>query len=380
VNAARDSVMGSWSQLGQSIEVRLVRGDGPVSFARPQDPVPPFPYEEVEVTYENPDDGTRFAGTLTIPEGGGPFPAALLITGSGAQDRNEALMGHRPFLVIADHLTRRGVAVLRVDDRGVGGSTGNVLEATILDNIGDALAGVAFLRSHPRIDPEMVGLIGHSEGGWVAPGVAAASDDIAFVVTLAGPSVTGEEIILEQTRAMLEAAGEPAIEEILAFNRIVLEAGASQSEVEAARTAAEEAVRNAIAAAPAEEAAALRALWENPAVQANLQANLPTMVSPWYRYLLAYDPIESLESLDIPVLALYGERDLQVPPAQSVPLLEAAWEDHPDATIRVFPELNHLFQHAETGQLSEYAVIEETFAPEALEAIGSWLEDRFVRP
>jgi hypothetical protein len=378
VAAGRDSIWGNWTQGGGTIAMHLVRGDGPVSFARPQDPVPPFPYSEVGVSYENPNDGTRFAGTLTIPEGEGPFPAALMITGSGAQNRDEALMGHRPFLVIADHLTRRGIAVLRVDDRGVGGSTGNVLEATILDNIGDALAGVAFLRGRPEVDPARIGLIGHSEGGWVAPGVAAETEDVAFIVMLAGPSVSGREILLAQSRAIMEASGATQIEEGLTINRIGIDAAASETTVERAREAVRRAVEEAIAGLPPEEGSALRAVWEAETVQSNVEAGLPTMVSPWYRNLVVYDPIATLENLEIPALALYGERDLQVPPTQSVPILEDAWDDHPDATIHVFPGLNHLFQHAETGLMAEYAVIEETFAPQALEMMGSWIEERFV--
>jgi len=379
-NAARDSLSGTWSQMGQSFAMRLARGDGPVSFTRPQDPQPPFPYEEVEVIYENPDDGTRFAGTLTIPEGDGPYPAALMITGSGPQDRNESLMGHRPFLVIADYLTRRGIAVLRVDDRGVGGSTGNVMEATIADNIVDALAGVAFLRARDEIDPDRVGLIGHSEGGWVAPGVAAVSDDVAFIVMLAGPSVSGRELILEQSRVIMEASapGNPANAAGLTINRIVLDAGLTGESVGAATEAVVRAMDEAIAAAAPEEARTLRAVWESESVQANVRQNLPSMGTPWYRYLVTYDPIEVLASLDLPVLALYGERDLQVPPEQSVPLLEVVWADHPDATIHVFPGLNHLFQHAETGLPAEYASIEETFAPEVLEMLGGWIAERVL--
>jgi hypothetical protein len=164
----------------------------------------------------------------------------------------------------------------------------------------------------------------------------------------------------------------------MTINRVVHDAAASETGVRVALEAVRIAVEDAIAAAPDEEANALQAMWENGALQANIQQNIPTMTSPWYRFLRQYDPIEALRRLDIPALALYGERDLQVPPTQSVPLLEEAWEDHPDATIHVLPGLNHLFQHAETGLLSEYAVIEETFAPEALEMIGSWIEVRFV--
>jgi len=302
-----------------------------------------------------------------------------LITGSGAQNREEALMGHRPFLVIADDLTRRGIAVLRVDDRGVGGSTGNLMASTIDDNAGDALAGVAYLRAHPKIDPARVGLIGHSEGAWVAPLAASRSSDVAYVVLLAGPAVSGEELLYAQSRAIAEASGtpEPLIAGNIAVARRMYEIIKSEPNDSLARARLLELVEGVTAELPADQAAALDSLWSVPEVEQQFEQRLGIMLTPWFRYLLAYDPGPALESLTISVLALFGEKDLQVPPSQSVPVLRRLTASNPNVTVHVFDDLNHLFQHAESGLIGEYARIEETFAPEALELMGAWLVERF---
>jgi hypothetical protein len=379
LDAGRTKVAGIWTQGPTTIGMALTRGDSAISFSRPQHPSPPFPYTEKEAAYQNEVDGTRLAGTLTLPEGDGPFPAALLLTGSGAQDRDESLMGHKPFLVIADYLSRRGIAVLRVDDRGVGGSAGNVMDATIADNVRDAAAAVGFLRGHPRIDPRRVGLIGHSEGGWVAPALALELDDVAFVVMLAGPAVSPYDLLAAQTRAVLEASGDVLVEEQVALSRGMLDVIREEPDDERAIAAMRQTVAAWLLALPPDVAAQVRAQTGNEAYQAQLTQSMRTQTTPWFRGLLAYDPMPALAALDVPALALFGERDLQVPPAQSVPALEAIWADHPDATIHTFPGLNHLFQHAETGLIAEYAQIEETFAPEALEMVAGWIERRFVR-
>ena len=376
--AGGDSLVGRWSQGGGTLDLLLARTDSAPSAGRPQEPEKPFPYDEDEVTYENPTDGTRFAGTLTVPEGEGPFPAALMITGSGAQNRDEAIMGHRPFLVIADYLTRHGVAVLRVDDRGVGGSSGNVMQATIADNAGDARAGVSFLATHPKVDAERIGLIGHSEGGWVAPAAAARSDEVAFIVTLAGPAVTGEAIRHAQDSLMLLASGLPP--HYITANRTVsaaiYAALRSTPDDSLALVRMVEAATSTAAALPAQQ----RAAWDSVQALADTAQQLRSLrlaTTVWFRYLLDYDPVPHLREVDVPVLALYGAKDLQVPPHQSVPVLRDALAHNPDVTIRVFPELNHLFQHAETGLPAEYGRIEETFAPEALEVIARWIKERF---
>ena len=188
------TIEGEWKQAGSAFPLVLNRIEKAPDIHRKQDPIKPYPYTEEEVVYENKEAGIKLAGTLTLPQSGGPFPAVILITGSGPQNRNEEIMGHRPFLVLSDYLTRRGIAVLRVDDRGIGGSTGNFSQATTEDFAGDVLTGIEFLKNRKEIDPSRIGLIGHSEGGLIAPMVAVKSPDIAFIVLMAAPGVTGEEI------------------------------------------------------------------------------------------------------------------------------------------------------------------------------------------
>ena len=207
LNADGTEAAGTWTQAGNSLPLTLKKTDKATELRRPQTPKAPFPYKAVEVSYPNKTGGVTLAGTLTEPEGPGPFPALILISGSGAQDRDETLFEHKPFLVLADALTRRGVAVLRVDDRGVGGSTGSLSASTSDDFAGDVLAGIAFLKTRSEINPKRVGLMGHSEGGIIAPMVAARSPDVAFIVLLAGTGLPGEEIIYLQGQAILKAMG-----------------------------------------------------------------------------------------------------------------------------------------------------------------------------
>ncbi len=376
-DSARARITGTWTQGATSITLSLARATGRETFVRPQDPSPPFPYTESEVAYDG-AGGLRLTGTLTVPGGEGPFPAVLLLSGSGAQDRDATMMGHRSFRVIADHLARRGIAVLRVDDRGVGGSAGNVMELTLADNARDAAAGVHFLRTHKGIDATRVGLIGHSEGGWVAPLLAAESDDVAFVVMLAGPAVSPAELLAAQARGMLTAAGVPLIEERVAMNAVVFDAIRREPDNERAIAAATAATRDWLASQPDAVAAAIRVGMESEAARAESARSLQLQTTPWFRGLLAYDPAPALRAVRVPVLALFGERDLQVPAAQSAPLLREMWAAHPDGTVQVMEGLNHFFQHARTGLPTEYAQIEETFAVQALELIAVWISTRFV--
>ncbi len=364
---AGDSLKGEWSQGGQSFPLDLVRGaEGGVAPApppRPQHPEPPFPYEVEEVRYPNPTSGFELAGTLTRPQGDGPFPAVLLITGSGPQDRDEEVMGHKVFLVWADALTRRGIAVLRVDDRGVGGSTGDFAQATSADFATDVEAGLAFLRAHPAVDAGAVGLVGHSEGGLIAPMVAARDPDVAFVVLLAGPGIDGTEVLVGQTAAMQRAIGVPE-EQIEANGRAIRQVaevvGTTPRDEWPAKVRAALMTSMPPGVSPEQAAAAI-------------DPQVATFTSPWMAYFLTYDPRPALEALEVPVLALNGALDVQVLPEPNLAALRAALAHNRHAAIEELPALNHLFQPAETGQPDEYSQIEMTVAPAALTRVADWI-------
>ena len=339
-------------------------------------PKKPYPYREVEVSYPNKSAGISLAGTLTLPPGPGPFPAVVLITGSGAQDRDESLMGHKPFLVLADYLTRRGVAVLRSDDRGVGGSTGDHTKATSADFATDAEAAVAFLKAQKGINPAKIGLMGHSEGGLIAPIVAAKDPKgVAFLVLLAGPGVPGDEILALQSVLMMKAAGMDAktVDESSAVAKKMYAAIRTEKDEAAAQKALEAIAKASLATLSPDD---LKKLGPDP--MAAVQAQFKTLQSPWFRYFLTYDPRPTLAKVKCPVLAINGEKDLQVAPGQN--LLEIAkalkTAGNRDVTTRELPGLNHLFQSSKTGSIAEYATIEETFNPEALKLIGDWITSR----
>ena len=366
------SLEGVWKQNGMEIPMTLYKNlselFGP---NRPQEPQPPYPYDEVEIRYPNRDAGIELAGTLTLPEGDGPFPVVLLISGSGPQDRNEELMGHKPFLVLADYLTRRGIAVLRFDERGVGESTGDFAAATTLDFTSDVLAGVDFLKTRPEIDPARIGLIGHSEGGLVAPLAANASSDVAFIVLMAGPAVSGEEIGYLQLDLLLRAHGAPeeAIAEQMAMQQALFAIAKNVDDVDQAI----EELRNVMLAPYAglseEEFATLGDL------ETAMMVQIDQLLSPWYQFFLTYDPFPALLEVTCPVLAMNGSKDLQVPADPNLLHIEKALQEggNESFTILELPGLNHLFQTAETGLPDEYYLIEETMAPEALTAMGDWL-------
>ena len=352
IHAEREAVGGEGHALEQPRP-----GDLPLPL--PQDPEPPYPYRIEEVRFENPDAGISLSGALTLPREGDPFPAAVLISGSGSQDRNQQIFNHRPFLVIADFLTRRGFAVLRFDDRGVGGSEGDPRVATSEDFAGDAWAAFQFLLRRPDIDHAAIGFIGHSEGGIIAPLVAAEHPEAAFLVLLAGPGIPGDELISSQSRAILRASGiaEQQIAVIDERDRRIRDIAKNEPDDEKA-------------------AEAIRAILESLGMEdSQIQNTLGNLLSPWYRFFLGYDPSPALRQVACPVLALNGSLDLQVPADENLAAIEKALREggNPDVTARKLDGLNHLFQHAEMGLPAEYPRIEETFAPEALELIAQWM-------
>lgn len=357
-----DATQGAWNGRwiqGGPIPLTLAKGPVP-SRARPQLPAKPYPYREEEVAFDS-APGVKLSGALTLPEGKGPFPAAILISGSGAQDRDEQLLGHRPFLVLADHLTRRGVAVLRYDDRGYGKSTGRFQTATSSDFAIDAGAAVAFLRERKDIDARRIGLIGHSEGGMVGPMAAVKDPTIAFVVLLAGPGAPARELMAAQRAAVAKARGIPP--EAVARN----EAFAGRIDTLLAETADWEAAKVEVTKVVGEGAAVVGV----PAEQ--LIAANQLLFTPWYREFIAYDPRPNLAKLRMPVLAVTGANDLQVVAGQNLPAIREALKSNKDATVVELPGLNHLFQTSATGDPREYGRIEETFAPTALKAVGDWV-------
>ena len=379
LNKEGTEISGKFTQGGASFPLALKRGVKPREAPqRPQEPKPPYPYREEEVSYANPNaPGVTLAGTLTLPDGAGPFPAVLLITGSGPQDRNESLLGHKPFLVLADHLTRQGIAVLRVDDRGIGKSTGKFGLATSQDFASDALAGVEFLKAHKQINPHQIGLIGHSEGGLIAPLVATKSKDVAFIVLMAGPGVTGEEILYEQGTLLGRAAGAP--EQSVTHNRKLQAEMFAIVKAEKDPAVAEQKLKELLTKRVAELPEAQRKQAE--ASPAAMDAQIRQVNSPWFRYFLTYDPRPALSAVRVPVLALNGELDLQVPPKQNLPEIEKALKaaGNRDYRILELPKLNHLFQTAQTGGFAEYEKIEETISPSALNAMSEWILARTAK-
>lgn len=381
LDAAGKTVTGTWTQV-MPLPLTLTRMTAATRAAllrddRPQEPKPPLPYDASDVAFPGGAPGVSLAGTLTLPPasaGAGPFPGAILIAGSGPNDRDETILRHKLFLVLADSLTRRGIAVLRYDKRGVGKSTGSYASATTQDYAEDAQAAFAFLKAQPRVDAKKVGLIGHSEGGLIAPLVAAKAPDVAFLVLLGGSGVPGERIIAEQAALIARAEGASAAEVAKdeALEKKILAAAAREPDAEQARWQVEALLRqNWVTLTPAQ-----RTAMGDPALF--IQAQSAALVSPWFRYFLRYDPAPALKQVRCPVLALGGSLDLQVPPAENLAAIGAALKagGNADVTTREMPGLNHLFQTARTGSPSEYGRIEETMAPAALSAVGDWIAAR----
>ena len=354
---------GTWSRTGspdaEVVFVRRARAEA-APRARPQQPRPPFPYRTEEVRFGNARvPGVTLAGTLSVPEGRGPFPAAILITGSGPQDRDETVFGHQPFAVLADHLTRAGIAVLRYDDRGVGASTGAQGGATSADFATDANAAFAFLRARPQIDRRAIGFVGHSEGGLIAPLAAMDNPEIAYLVLLAGPGIRTPQLMAAQARAVgaAQGMGEAELDRSVAAQQALFAAAAQDGDAAAV-------------------AARLEAAGIPPEQRAQLVAQA---ADPWLRYFVRYDPAPALARIRVPLLALNGALDRQVLPGENLAGIRAATAANRDATIRELPGLNHMFQTARTGAVGEYADIEETMAPAALGTISGWIRTRFAR-
>jgi len=333
---------------------------------------PPPPYREEEVTFANGD--VTLAGTLTLPPAGGPFPAVVLITGSGAQNRDEEIFGFKLFREIADHLTRQGIAVLRYDDRGVGGSTGRLAASTTADFAHDALAGVALLRARQDIAPARVGLVGHSEGA-AAAAIAASTPgaDLSFIVLLAGPGVPGEAVTRQQVAdaARLTGATPEELARIVSAHRAMTEL----TRADAPRDAVEAAIRNLMVAQLEGRPKAQRdAIGDIEAfIAPRLGAEATRAMSPWWRFFVSFDPATALVNVTCPTLVVFGGRDTQVPTSLHRKPVEDALARNTRAKILEYPDANHLFQEAITGQVAEYQVLEKSFVTGLLDAVTGWI-------
>lgn len=363
---------GTFTQKNYPIALNLgreeIKEDKP---ARPQEPVKPYPYKSKEVIFTNSKDNTILAGTLTMPEKGGNFPAVILVSGSGPQNRDEELLGHKPFLVLANHLTRNGIAVLRYDDRGTAASKGTFEGATTNDFAGDAAAAFTFLQSQPDINNKKVGIIGHSEGGTIAPIVAAENSDVAFIVLMAGTAIPGDEIMMLQNYLIGKANGMPEEEltKLGTINRKVYTIIKEEKDEQELKSKLRKAFNSD-----------LKPLFVSKGIPADqvtqyIDMQVAELTSPWYSNFIRYNPATALEKVECPILAINGENDLQVAPVANLDAVKRIAEKsgNKKVTTKQLPGLNHLFQESKTGAPSEYGTIEQTIAPAALDEILSWI-------
>lgn len=366
-------INGIWSQAGSSFELNLDYAKEYTGPKRPQEPKPPFPYNSENVKIFNDKDSIFLAGTLTYPKGNAQYPAVVLITGSGAQNRDEEIFNHKPFLVISDFLTRNGFAVLRFDDRGVGESEGNFSTATTFDFVEDVRSAVKYLKSRKEVDQNKIGLIGHSEGALIASVLAAGNDEISFVVLMAGPGVKGDSLLYLQTELIYRAEGqsEDKISTILNNLREVYSIVKSEEDEDKIKNQLKEKYNQLFEQMSKDE----KKKYGDPGTYMDMEIRLVT--SPWFRNFLKIDPAFFIQKINCPVLAINGEKDLQVPPKQNLSAIEEALKrgGNKNYLIKELTGLNHLFQTSQFGTISEYGVIEETISPVALETMINWLKN-----
>lgn len=361
-------IIGFFKQAGQSVSMdlsreKLAKSEPNVKLNRPQEPIKPYAYYSEDVIFPNKNAGINLAGTLTLPKKDGRFPVMILITGSGPQNRDEELLGHKPFLVLSDYLTKNGIAVLRYDDRGIGLSKGDFKTATTQDFSSDVDAAIAYLKTRKEINKNKIGLIGHSEGGVIAPMVASKSKDVAFIVLMAGSGLNGKKLILLQKELIERQMGIPETDiakgqEIIggAYD-LVIKSDNNENLIPKVQSYFKEKFNNQL-----------------PEDQLNSLTNQIT--SPWWKYFLKYDPAIALENVKCPVLAINGEKDLQVPAKSNIEAISKslAKGGNKKVTTKIFPNLNHLFQECTTGSVDEYSKIEQTISPIALNEILSWIK------
>ena len=365
-----DSIKGVFTQAGGKGDFHLLRGVAKKVVEQPEEAVP---YKQEEVVFYN--DTLKFSGTLTIPATAGKHPAVVMITGSGPQNRDEELFGFKPFRIIADHFTRNGIAVLRYDDRGVGGSAGSVNLSTTADFAKDALAAIRFLQARSDINPKQIGLCGHSEGGIVGPLAASESRDVAFVICIAGTGVDGRKTILAQQEAIMRAdsSSEDAIKRALKVSNLAFDLALSQKDSVEVRKELQASVVDELNSMTSEQRKAITN--DDEYVRVRVEAQMSSFRSPWFKYFLTYDPAPALEKVKCPLLALFGGLDMQVLADLNRKAMESALKKgrNKDYTIKIFPKANHLFLTAVTGSPSEYSKLKKEFVPGFLDTMSDWI-------
>jgi len=369
------TITGNLKQNGMSFPMNLSKEAIQKKIAlRPQEPKKPYPYYSEDITIENKKDNITLAGTLSLPKKEGKFPVVVLISGSGPQNRDEELLGHKPFLVLSDYLTRNGIAVLRFDDRGVASSTGDFKSATSLDFASDVEAGIQYLKTRNDINTKKIGLIGHSEGGLIAPMVASRNKDVNFIVLLAGTGVTGEEILLLQQELIGRVSGISEKDLMQSKNtnkgafEIVKKATSQEEMIKELTFYFEKIIKETPEAEKPKEVKE----------EEYVKMMVDELSNPWMQFFITYNPAVSLEKVKCPVLAINGEKDLQVPAKVNLEAIKKALDKakNKKSTVMELPNLNHLFQECKTGSPEEYATIEETFSPKALEVVKNWIQTR----
>jgi pimeloyl-ACP methyl ester carboxylesterase len=372
------TISGNWVQ-GVSLPLTLKRIEKVIEVQKPQTPKPPFPYKSEDIIYYDASHKIQYGATITIPEGKGPFPAVLLITGSGQQNRDEEVMGHKPFAVIADYLTKKGFVVLRVDDRGMGQTTGDVALATSADFASDALVSLGYLENRPEVNKKKIGLMGHSEGGMIAEMIGAKRKDLSFIVLLAAPGENNIDLMVHQNEAILSASGLPMdyIQPYLGLYRKLASAATKAPSAEAAKIEASKLVEEWTAVTPANIVQATTGIKDQESKQKFIDLFTTQTSIPWFKYFLNYDPAPDLNKISARVLAINGDRDIQVVSKYNLPAMEAALKKSgsPAWQVKQLSGLNHLFQHCTRCTVEEYGQLDESFAPEALEIIGNWLKE-----
>jgi pimeloyl-ACP methyl ester carboxylesterase len=372
--ASGDSLRGSFAQSGRSLPFTMGRVGALATVRHSQEPRPPLPYRTQDVTFES-RPGVQLAGTLSVPQGAGPFPAVVLVPGSGPEDRDESSLGHRPFLVLADYLARHGIASLRFDDRGVGKSTGAFAGATSADLANDAEAALHYLARNPAVVPGHVGIVGHSEGGMIGAMIAARSNDVAFLILLAAPGLPGDSVAMLQKHAVFANNGLDPVDmaRAMRFTRQVYDLAKSNEDSASATAKIQSIVRDYIASLPPDEQA--------NAANDRLAESASAVTGAWFRYLLRYDPRTALRRVHVPVLAIDGTLDNQVTARENLAAIDDALKvaGNPDYRVLVVPKLNHSLQTAVTGSPTEAAALDETISPSLLDLVTSWITQRFGR-